>query len=159
MELSQLADMAGLLEGFGVIASLIYVGYQVKRTQQAVRAGTAQARTELGVDLISSRYTSDIADVLVKSTAAPQSLNDAERFKLKSFFSAHVRHCQNLYYQQREGLLDEYFSAGTARVAAYWIRNYPWAADEWSSVQRTVPADFAGFINSELEKHPDAYAA
>jgi hypothetical protein len=62
MNLAALADIADLLAASGVIASLIYVGYQVKETRKAVRAATAQARTDLGVQLISARWTSDIAD-------------------------------------------------------------------------------------------------
>ena len=65
----------------GVIASLVYVGYQIKETRKAARAAIAQARTDLGVQLISSRYTSDIADVLVKSLSDPDSLTKSERFK------------------------------------------------------------------------------
>ncbi len=159
MALGNLADIADLLAAVGVIASLIYVGYQVKQTQTAVRAGTAQARTDLGVHLISSRYTSDIAEVLVKSLDPADPLSEAEKFKLKSFFSAHVRHCQNLYYQWQQGLLDEYFSYGIARTATYWIKNYPWAEAEWKNAQQTMPPDFAQFINTELEQHPEKYVA
>ncbi len=158
MTLTDLADVADLLAALGVIASLIYVGYQVKETRKSVRAATAQARTDLGVHLISSRYTSDIAELLVKSVDAPQSLTKADKFKLKSFFSAHVRHCQNLFYLQEQGLLDEYFSYGVARVTTYWIRNYPWAQDEWVEVQKTMPPQFADFINEELERHPSTYS-
>ena len=159
MALANLADLADLLAALGVIASLIYVGYQVKETRKAVRAATAQSRTDLGVQLISSRYTSDIADLLVKSVDDPSALTKSEHFKLKSFFSAHVRHCQNLFYQQQQGLLDDYFSYGVARVTAYWVRNYPWAADEWTTTQKIVPSEFAKFINDELEQHPTRYDA
>lgn len=159
MGLAALADIADLLAAVGVIASLIYVGFQVSQTQKAVRAATAQARTDLGVNLISSRYTSDISDVLVKSKTEPAALSESDKFKLKSFFSAHVRHCQNLYYQQKHGLLDEYFSYGVARVAAYWVRNYPWAAEEWEKVQKYMPPEFSDFINEELRRHPAAYDA
>ncbi len=86
MDLANFADLTDLLAALGVIASLVYVGYQIKETRKAVRAATAQARTDLGVQLISSRYTSDIADVLVKSLSDPDSLTKSERFKLKSFF-------------------------------------------------------------------------
>ena len=65
MDLANFVDLTDLLAALGVIASLVYVGYQIKETRKAVRAATAQARTDLGVQLISSRYTSDIADVLV----------------------------------------------------------------------------------------------
>jgi hypothetical protein len=159
MDLANFADLADLAAALGVIASLIYVGYQVKETRKAVRAATAQARTDLGVQLISTRYTSDIADVLVKSQSNPDSLTKAERFKLTSFFSAHVRHCQNLFYQQQQGLLDEYFSFGVARITAYWVRNYPWAAEEWEKVQKSAAPEFSVFINDELEKHPSRYDA
>ncbi len=85
MALSNLADIADLLAAAGAIASLIYVGYQVRETRTAVRAGTAQARTDLGVHLISSRYTSDIAEILVKSLDPADPLSEAEKFKLISF--------------------------------------------------------------------------
>lgn len=159
MALGNLADIADLLAAVGVIASLIYVGYQVKQTQTAVRAATAQARTDLGVHLISSRYTSDISDVLVKSLDSGDPLSEAEKFGLKRFFSSHVRHCQNLFYQQQQGLLDPYFSYGVARTVAYWIRNYPWATTVWKDVQQTMPPEFAQFINTELKKHPEKYDA
>jgi hypothetical protein len=93
MALGNLADIADLLAAVGVIVSLIYVGYQVRETRTAARAATAQARTDLGVTLISSRYTSEISDALVKSLDSADPLTDTEKFKRKSFFSAHVRHC------------------------------------------------------------------
>ena len=65
MTLTDLSYLAEILAAIGVIASLLYVGYQVKETRKAVRAATAQARTDLGVQLISARWTSNIADLLV----------------------------------------------------------------------------------------------
>jgi hypothetical protein len=155
MNLSGLADIADLLAAIGVIASLLYVGYQVKETRKAVRAATAQARTDLGVQLISTRFTSNIAELLVKSEDKPQALTKAEKFKLKSFFTAHVRHGQNLFYQLQEGLLDEYFSYGVARTTAYWIQKYPWAAEDWLDDKKFAAPDFVKFINDTLEKHPE----
>ncbi len=157
MSLTDLADLADLLAACGVIASLIYVGYQVKETRKAVRAATAQARTDLGVQLISARWTSDIADLLVTSVDDPGSLSKADKFKLKGFFTAHVRHCMNMFYQQKEGLLDEFWSHGVARVTVYWIRNYPWMVDEWESIQKSLPPEFVSFINDELERHPESF--
>ncbi len=95
----------------------------------------------------------------MKSLDPADPLRDAEKFKLKSFFSAHVRHCQNLFYRWQQGLLDEYFSYGIARTATYWTKNYPWAATEWENAQRAMPPEFAQFINTELEQHPEKYVA
>ena len=159
MNWNAIAASADTLAAIGVFFSLIYVGYQVRETRKAVRAATAQARTELGVQLITSRYTSDIAEVLTRSQDAPDELTRAEQLKLKSFFSAHVRHAQNMYYQQQEGLLDDYFRYGVSRVVAYWVRNYAWAQDEWARVRETVPPEFSTFIDGELGKHPERYEA
>jgi hypothetical protein len=159
MSIMELGALGEFLGSIGVVASLIYVGYQVKEARKSVRAATAQARTDAGVQLITSRYTSDIGDLLVKSQNDAGALTDVERFKLNSFFSAHVRHCQNLFYQQQQKLLDDYFSQGVARTTAYWIRNYPWAADEWERVQQNVPPEFARFIDDELAHHPTRYDA
>ncbi len=154
MTITDYSVVADMLAAFGVIVSLLYVGYQVKETRKAVRAATAQARTDLGVQLISARWTSDIADLLVTSVDDPESLNKADIFKLKGFFTAHVRHCMNMFYQQQEGLLDEFWSHGVARVTVYWIRNYPWFVDEWLSIQKTLPPEFVKFINDEIERNP-----
>ena len=123
MGLDQISNIAEISAAVLVVGSLIYVGYQVKETRKAVRAATAQARTTLGVQLISSRYTSDIAELLVMSLDNPESLTKVDKFKLKSFFSAHVRHSHNLYYQHKQKLLDDNFLFGVARTTAYWIRN------------------------------------
>ena len=159
MPLDQIANIAEIIAATLVVVSLMYVGYQIRETRIAVRAATAQARTDLGVQLIMSRYTSDIAELLTRSLEKPDSLSSTDRFKLKSFFTAHVRHCQNLYYQKEQGLLDEYFSHGIARSTAYWVRNYPWAKEEWDEAQNVVPPQFKNFINAELAEHPDEYKA
>ena len=150
MALATIANMAEIFAAVGLIVSLVYVGYQIREAQKAVRASTAQARTDLGVQLITTRYTSDIADLLVLSVDRPETLTKADKIRLKSFFSAHVRHCQNLYYQQQQGLLDEYFSYGVARTTVYWIVNYPWAIDEWHELEESLPSEFIKFINDEL---------
>lgn len=154
MTLTDYSAVADLLAAFGVVVSLLYVGYQVKETRKAVRAATAQARTDLGVQLISARWTSNIADLLMTSVDDPESLSKADKFKLKGFFTAHVRHCMNMFYQQQEGLLDEFWSHGVARVTVYWIRNYPFMVDEWKSIQKSLPPEFVKFINDELEENP-----
>ena len=154
MNLSSIADVADLLAALGVIVSLIYVGYQLKETRKAGRAATAQARTDLGVQLISARWTTDIANLLATSVDDPNSLSKVDNFKLKGFFTAHVRHCMNMYYQQREGFLDDYWSYGVARVTVYWIKNYPLMESEWSSIQKTLPPEFVDFINAEIEQCP-----
>ena len=156
MGLDQIANIAEISGVALVVASLIYVGYQVKETRKAVRAATAQARTDLGVQLISARWTSNIADLLVLSVDDPESLTNADGIKLKGFFTAHVRHCMNMFYQQREGYLDEFWSYGVSRVTVYWIKNYPWFVHEWESLQKTLPPDFVAFIKDELERHPES---
>ena len=153
MNLSSIADVADLLAALGVIVSLIYVGYQLKETRKAGRAATAQARTDLGVELISARWTTDIAELLVRSVDAPMSLTKADQLKLKGFFTAHVRHSMNMYYQQREGFLDDYWSYGIARVAVYWIKNYPMLEAEWAIIRTTLPPEFVSFIDADIEQH------
>ena len=113
----------------------------------------------LGVALIADRYSTDIGEILVKSQDDPASLGPVERFKLKSFFAAHVRHCQNLFYQRENRLLDDYFTHGIARVVTFWIRNYGWAAEEWALVRDGLPQSFSAFIEAELADHPDRYPA
>ena len=56
MSLTELADLGEILAALGVVASLIYVGYQIRETRKAVRAATAQARTDLGVHPLYLRY-------------------------------------------------------------------------------------------------------
>ena len=159
MSLDQLANIADILAAALVIVSLLYVGYQIREARLAVRAATAQARTDLGVQLIMSRYTSDIGDLLTRSLEDRDSLSSSDTFKLKSFFTAHIRLCQNLYYQKEQGLLHDFFSHGIARTTTYWNRNYKWAEEEWDEAKKIVPPRFRDFIDAELAVHPDQYKA
>ena len=152
LSIEELGSIGEFIASIGVIASLVYVGYQIREARRAVRASTAQARTDLGAHLISTRYTSEIAEVLVRSVEAPDTLTSVDRLKLSSFLSAHLRHAENLYYQHEQGLLDDYFAAAMGNVATHWIRHYPWAAEEWSNSQHTLPKSFCDFINAELAK-------
>ena len=79
MNWDAIAATAEGLAALGVIVSLVYVGYQVRETKKAVKASVAQARTDLGVHLISSRYTSDIAEVLTRSRAGEEELSETDR--------------------------------------------------------------------------------
>lgn len=159
MDIMELGAIGELVGGVAVIASLIYVGYQVRETRTAMRASAAQARTDLGVSLIATRYSTDIGEILVRSQEDPMSLDSVAKFKLKSFFAAHVRHCQNLFYQRENKLLDDYFNHGIAHVVTYWVRNYPWANEEWAIVKETLPGSFSDFIDNELGDHLDIYRA
>ena len=84
----------------------------------------------------------------------PNPSSKVASFTSKGSFTAPVRHCMNMYYQQREGFLDDYWSYGVARVTVYWIKNYPLMESEWISVQKTLPPEFVDFINAEIERCP-----
>ena len=159
MALGNLADIADLLAAAGVIASL------------NLRRIPGQADTDGGsrghcAGKNGPWRALDFVEIHVGHFRSPgqvtrsgRSAQRSGKIQTEKFFLGTRPALPEFVCQWQQGLLDEYFSYGIARTATYWIKNYLWAATEWKNAQQSMPPEFAQFINTELEQHPEKYVA
>ena len=118
LHINALAQLLGLA---GVMASLIFVGLQMKQTQQIALAAQAQARTEM---LLARHmvYLEGNAELGYRTFTSPYNeLSEQERW-IKDRHASWLRDLQqNNYFQYRLGFLDpEQWDVVEARIAQTW---------------------------------------
>ena len=118
LDFNALAQFLGLA---GVMASLIFVGLQMKQTQQIALAAQAQARTEM---LLARHmvYLEGNAELGYRTFTSPyDELSEQERW-IKDRHASWLRDLQqNNYFQYRLGFLDpEQWDVVEARITQTW---------------------------------------
>ena len=106
MTLEQVFYLSQSIAAIGVIASLIFVGLQVRSSAKAVRSATAQAVHENFASwYISLAEHSDALATVLKGFGTLDGLSAAERAQFNCIFLAFTSHSQNAFHQWRQGHL------------------------------------------------------
>ena len=131
MSLSDLAALGTLISGLAVLASLIFVGFQLKQNTAAVRAAASQAHSQnwqqITVPVVES---GDFARIWRLGLDDIESLTNDERVRFYAFAGATLRFFEGARLQWRHGQLDrEHWHnveqtaidlAATSGFKAYW---------------------------------------
>ena len=109
--------LAELLAATGVIASLIFVGLQVRQNTDVAKANTRQAIADAAQRwALSTVNSADISRIVVTMRAEPSSLTDAERFQWRQYQRANIRFFENVFFQYRKGLIEQPEWSGYRRI-------------------------------------------
>ncbi|MBM89379.1 MAG: hypothetical protein CMQ41_13485 [Gammaproteobacteria bacterium] len=118
IDINVLIQLVGML---GVIASLIFVGLQMRQTQQIALAAQAQARTEM---LLTRHMTflEGRSELGYRAFATPYAELTPEERWVRDLHSSWLRDLQqNNYFQYRLGFLnEEQWQVIQARIAQVW---------------------------------------
>ena len=107
LTLGQWSDLSQIVSAAAVVASLIYVGFEIRQNTEASRAATRQSIAETDFEYVGA--TLDPA-MLVAAEAKAEGgveLTPTERFILRERQHLNFRIFENAHYQYRAGLLDE----------------------------------------------------
>jgi hypothetical protein len=108
MKLSEWAHVAEIVGGVAIIASLIFVGLQVKENTRVVIMTSDRAIDQQNVALnISVVESSDFADILVRGESDRSSLNPAERARFDNYCFARLGAYENVVGNFSEGLITD----------------------------------------------------
>ena len=85
MTLAEYGSIAEIIGVLGMIASLIYVGYQLQQARVQLRGQAAQSRTDATINLWKMRFDADFVGAELKSTTQLEELSPREVYLLQSF--------------------------------------------------------------------------
>ena len=101
-------DWLQILGQFGVVASLIFVGLQMKQDQEIALSAAYQARTATLIEYMTAIATDDVArSAMSKSIGGITELTPDETYAAIMINSAGRELMQNSHYQYVKGYLDE----------------------------------------------------
>ena len=122
----ELNDWLQVIATIGVIASIVFLGLELRQNSDLMRAQIYQARAEIIQETFTatqeSEYVIPILLKLEQSETDGASIPDTvslltaeEKMRLSFYMNRQIRHLDNMYYQYELGLIDDEYIA--------WWRN------------------------------------
>lgn len=107
MTLEQASLVAQVVSAVAVIASLIFVGFQLRQATAAIRASSSVAHAALYTELVHSIIDNeDFAQIWSDGLADPKALSEAEWTRFVAYASALFRQYELSRVQWQNGRLD-----------------------------------------------------
>jgi len=138
-------------EGFaaaGVIASLIFVGYEIRQNTAVARAAAYQ---DIGFSVLET-FRQNAHDpqlaalfVVANDTTRWDELSESDLMQLQQGLMGSMRAWEAIYRQVGEGILPP----DAIRWFGYGLEPLPWWAKLWPEVRGGVPPDFAAFVSEQ----------
>jgi hypothetical protein len=154
MSLSDLAAVGSFVSGLAVLASLIFVGFQLRQNTQAVRVGASQAHSQNWQQITMQVVESgDFARIWRLGLDDIGCLTDDERVRFYAFAGAMLRFFEGARLQWRHGQLDkEHWHnvektaidlAVTSGFKVYWAARRHWLSPEFQNWYESLSQDRA----------------
>jgi hypothetical protein len=107
MTLSDLAAIGSLVSGGAVLASLVYLGLQMRQTERNQQASIRQGRINRAVELMTAKMEPSVAEAVARGIDGEQNLTPQQLALFVAYADAYFLHAEDTYYQHEAGLLNE----------------------------------------------------
>ena len=106
MTLDNLAALAEVIGAIAVVVSLVYVGYQVKQNTSAIRTQVHESVVGHVLEAEGALlHNADLAEVIVKSNSAPESLTPVERLRAETYYTHEFVNWESAYLHHKQGFV------------------------------------------------------
>lgn len=137
-----------VLAAIGVIASLIFVGVEIRQNTKAVQGSTTQAIAQQSLDLtMAGLDNTELREAFGKATSDdPDLLTRDDRLLLGWFFSSKLRADENRFRQIKLGIVKEDNLGQLSNHRAY---RFPYFKTYWEARRMEFSEDFRVFVDKE----------
>jgi hypothetical protein len=152
MSLEKLSFIAQIVSALVVVASMIFVGIQLKHAASAIRVSSSQAHSECYTDLAKSVIdNADFARIWRTGLADPKTLNDDEWVRFVAYANALFRLYESSRVQWLNGRLDdEHWRTVEQQVADFW--QLPGLQAAWKARGHGFSGEFREWFDSYMPK-------
>ena len=156
MTLEQWAFIAQIISAVAVVASLVFVGIQLRQATASIRASSSQAHSGLYTDLVKSIIDNDdMARIWSTGLRTPEDLTEIEWVRFVAYASALFRLYESSRVQWLNGRLDdEHWS--TVERQAVDFGHLPGLQSAWQLRRHWYSPDFRRWFE---QLKPDAMPA
>ncbi len=139
-------ETAEVLGALGVIASMIFVGLEVRQNTNTVRGATLQAISQQSLDLsMAGLDNPELRSAF--SAAAANELSPDQETLMAWFYSSKLRADENRFRQVELGILDESVFTQLSHHIAY---RYPFFAEHWAASGQLYSTDYQEVVEREF---------
>ena len=106
MTLHDLADLGSLVNGLAILASLVFLGFQVNHALRAQKAAMHQARVERVTNVSLAFVPPGVSDILAKAASGATDFSAGEVLQLFHIIRIQVLALDDAFWQADAGFLD-----------------------------------------------------
>jgi hypothetical protein len=150
--LTDLGNLGEFVGAIAVVASLIYVGIQLRQNTAAIKITTAQAFTDTWNGYISTlNLAPDLGDIFFRGLKGTSQLKEGEVVQFYAFLSQAFTTYQSFFIQRQKGVVDEgywtsYVQAIIDLMSSKGVREY------WEFRHHWYTEEFQDYVNSASTK-------
>lgn len=154
-----LQETAQILGGVGVIASIFYVGIQIRNNARALRAATYQQLSVISLQgWYSLAHNGETTGIMLRGADDFSALNRVEKARYRFVVMGYVKGFENAWFQHNIGTLRENdWKACTADLRSFF--SVPGAHVAWPLVKDPFNAEFTAFVDEILKSQLPNIAA
>jgi len=151
LTIADFGSIGEVVSAIGVIASLIYVGFQIRTNTEATRSATRQALSDQDLMYVAAGIDSA---VLAEATAKIEKRADVsavEASQLVQHQHLNTRIAENAFYQYKLGLLEDVVWERYVAILTLQFRHNQYARKHWSHYRDSYSRDFQEIVDQVLE--------
>ncbi len=154
-----LAHLGAFIGAMSVVASLLYLGYQVRQNTRSLRTEN-YARVLDRVSTMQARLSSDpvYSELVARGTADIYRLTVVERLQFSWTFYEMFGALEFMFHQVEAGALPEEVWKRWSDTLAWWI-SLPGVRAWWVSIPAPFSASFTRYMDAQLQAGPPDPAA
>ena len=158
MTLEEIFQISQIAAALGVIASLVFVGLQVRGNAKAVRSATAQAVQDNYSNFYMTLANSpDTLAIHLKGMTDFEALSDVEKAQFVATCMAFLSDAHNAFHQWKEGhLANELWASWQALLMN--LVNTPGGAVFWRQRRYIFGQEFQDEVKTIMSREPNATA-
>lgn len=140
------AELVGVL---GIIAGILFLGYEIRQNTIAVRSEASQGMQNQITSIYEMLLNDPMMKIYLAGMSDPSSLSATDRAKFHSFWTVVLQSYENMFFQIREGTYD------SRRAEGWWqlLRDNlaePGGQAAWESRGYLQSDEFRQFVETEV---------
>ena len=143
--------LAQILGMIGVIASLVFVGIQIKQSRDIALADIYQQRSSMQLDMMLSGYSPEqVAVVIGKVMGDRTTITKEDYYVIVQMLNASFVYYENIHFQYQLGLITEEEWFATKKLISNDLAEAPCAPLYWEWSRGAMRESFASEVDNLL---------
>ncbi len=156
MPLDQIVNIVEISAAAFVVASLFFVGIQIRQNTRAVRGSTLQMNTDFWGTLFLRLAEPEMTRAYAAGMGGQPDIRPAHYTQFFFICRAMFLGFENQYYQFRQGILDREIYFGYERSIQTQILVFPGFRICWQQHRVACSPAFVAHVDSMIERTPEA---
>ena len=148
MNIAILANYADVIGGIAVLASLVYVGVQIRNNTRSSQSHTNQlAHDSMATITLAIGSDPTLSSLVQRGLSNFKGLSEEERYQFVMLLTSVFRRFENIFYQHRKGLLEEELWQGYSRTLTLYFHSEG-GYGFWKARSNSFSPKFCEFLES-----------